>query len=1180
MFVPGDIFRDESLTGPEEWESGLDAWVASVESLPRNLRHFLLSLQRYMKTNQWERIEQLWDACFNDGSVGDFKPDSRAYGSLMRSFAERVGKSDRAELELKHMLETNVQPTGQVYANLMLAHWRDGHSSRVLDILEEVKQRQSQLVWTPKDVRTMMQALHGTFLDSLEFISALNPFMSVFRKPSSSSSVSSRNTHFLEESVEMEMFGYALSKSLAVLDMDSANAYAAKILESKATLFTRTIAHVASWYIARGQLNEARHFINHAVLKDRAPTTAGLSQPKLMPPRLSILLLEVSIRSSENKKDGATAVLPQFYALFGTYPPRDALALGIFMTRVLFQTRLFQEMFEVADYIEKTLGAAATQTRIFNLRMRAHIYLHQPDKALEILARMQKDHIHKPNAHTSTVLIKMTATLHGCFEARELLQSIINSIGTPPTSAYRAVITAFCKELKVDEASEIIELMAKHGLRITWNDYTPIMDVYERLNLLGKQFTLYYELLTKRLPAETPSPDLTARLILGCVRQRFIIVATNVAASIEKHHIPLSTNLVGALIELYYHSKETEKLRSLAKYAHSKMLGDGSAGERRQLAILGLYAYSYLGRPDDAINIFYELKRAQLPLNVNVFNAVLACYIKNKQLPAARHFFSRCEVEFGPSIAKQASLNSTTTAIKIMLTRNSEFEQVRQLWWDIVRAARKARHASVSAATGKTLSEEGEEVESKDEKVGGVTSEAVDVVEVEASELSAFVEENPSSFNRNGHNVDEDEVLEKMRESSVQKVPKLTLKLALSVMQKAQCHLDTDASFALSVASVCREFRFPNTQMMYTGQAQALMRLNREKSLLALFESMQASHFNMTHGFYHAVMFEATKHAWHKHSLGVTIFGYMENRKGTLSAPPNEATWHILLQCVHPKMLGPYIKAYLDTGYQLNERTLQSIARSLLLHQQPLDSAINDTFVLIEFMQAEKRNVYPPSATLTSLFEAATRDVAHKAWTMHFYHLLQRLLHHPSSKKGEHLHWNVSDLKKAIFRLKHSLRRGRKNTDSSIPQSQLKTKKDAFIEGETLEVQKQILVEQLLEMLAQTGNVNQTLPTLTPHKLNLTLEALYQSQPSDEQHPGGTGQKRGYAAVEQMLRMSYTYPSSHSPSSRSSSVSSSSSMSKDQYTSNRLRQRTSQGKSEAEEEEDAFHGLRPPTPTL
>lgn len=1131
MFVPGEIFRDESLSGPEEVDASLDAWVASVESLPQTLPEFVLALQRYTKTNQWERIEQLWDACFKDSSASPFSPDFRAYGLLMRSFAERTGKSERAEAELKNMIATDVLPTGQVYANLMLANWRDSHSSRVMEILEEVKYK--KLSWASKDLRTIMQALHGTSLDALEFISVLTPFIHPSSSPKrDETSKSSRpHHHAAEESVEMEMYGYALSKSLSVLDMDSANIYAHKILNSKATLFTRTIAHLANWYIAKGQLTEARNFINHAILKDRAPLAAGLTHSKLMPPRLSILLLELAIRSSENKKEGAQAALPQFYALFGTYTPRDALALGIFMTRVLFQNRLFQEMFEVADHIEKSLGSAAALTRIFNLRMRAHIYLQEPEKALEILARMQKDHIHQPNVHTSTVLIKLTAQLHSPYEARELLHSIISSIGTPQPSAFRAVIAAFCQNAKVDEATEIIELMSQKGLRITWNDYAPIMDVYERLNLLGKQFTLYYELLTKKLPFETPSPELTSRLIFGCIRQRFITVAVSVASSIEKHQIPLSTGLVGALVELYYQSKDTAKLQLMAEYARAKISGDGSAIEKRNFATLAIYAYSYLGRPDDALNIFKELKEAKLPLSIDIFNAVLACYIKHKQFAKAFAFFQQCEAEFGSSIAKQADLNSNSTAYRIMLTRSSEFDKVRAIWTGVVAAERSRRTASETQANAMRSSQ------SIEVPTESIQDDTVDVLDANTREDVTLDEvEDLSSISSSGTPPSsEPETVthatlpiesEKIQETV--KVPRLTLKLALSVLQKAHDHLDTHAEFILDIAEACQEFRLPNTLMMYTIQAQAMIHLNRVQPLLALFEKMQAAHFNMTHDFYHSVMFEATKHRWHKHKFGAAIMGYMENRHGTLSAKPNEETWQILLQCVYSKLMGSYLKAYREAGYHLNRRTLQSVARNLLRHELPIDAAINDTFVLIQYME-NQADVYPCAETLTSLFNAVTRDIAHSAWSLHFHRLLLHL--HQSG----HLSWNSKHLKDALgildYRMKYvwnktteekkALKLDRPNLSSAHENGQNHVKR--FQDG----ADAQNMLQQLLSLLASTGDVDQPLPALTAHKLNLSPDAQNQLQEQEEEETVNWRER-----VHRAKQNVYSYPSS-TPSSRS-----------------------------------------------
>jgi pentatricopeptide repeat protein len=1030
-FMPGEIFRDERLIASESSNENVDTFMASMETSPENLDQFVLLLRRYAKTNQWERIERQWNAQFGEESETNFEPDYLACMLLMRSFAERDGKYGDAQQLMHTMAENNIAPTAETYAYYILATVRDDQATAALNLFEKAKDKAFK--WQLHDIRVLMRALSVINLEASQFLSMVEPLIEntiqTAQEGSPDAPKPSKRTKKYYEAVKLEMFGIALSKALSLLDMDQASEHASKIIvDTKTPLFTNTIAHVARWYITKGQFKEARDFINHAVLKDRAFGSAGLQHPTMMPPRLSILLLDLSIQSvPRNQKKSATrAILPQFYALFESYGARDALSLSNFMLRALLTQGLYSELFEVAKRVESALGSAASLTSVYNMKMRAYLYMNQFDQVIAQFANMQdQNSVHKPNPHTSTVIVSLAAKHHGSAAARQLLEQIIETVGVPLIGAFRAVIAAYCSENRADLASEVVQLMQRHGIRVTWALHMPIMEVYERMNLLGKQFALYHELLTKTLANDVPSPEMTTKLIFGCIRQGFIKVGLSVANAVETRRIPLSLGLVASLVELYQHAGMKDKLLQMAEFAEAKMIScDGSSQQNVKFANLAIRAYSYCGYRHQALKVFEAMKEKKLPLSVNTLNAVMSLYIRQNRIRQARELFANCEAEFGPHVASLALKHPTTTAILFSIAPASEWPQIKAKWQRIVeatrirRAAAESRRASLLSSQKLSSDPLNAVSSAEDEVVEEISTgerEEVNFSEIEES-MREFVDDFDIAAESNSSAIPEPIEVSHQTVRDYAGVPNATSKLAETILLLAHQRMSSESKWILNdFLPTCESFGLVPSYRTYMVKAQAQIQLNLEQPLLKTLQAMYDAHVNMKRDFYHGLLFEATKVAHYRHRLALSIFGFMKNRSGKTSEGPDQKTWTLLFASLSPKLLGLYLQDYLEEGYPLDAQLQHSIARSLLIYQTPIDAAINDTFVLLESM-ASSAMVIPTKETLHVLLTAVMKHNCLKIWKVHFFQLISRL------QRANALQWPDEEFRSAIHStLKHSL---------------------------------------------------------------------------------------------------------------------------------------------------------------
>lgn len=735
-FVPGDIFHDESLLGLENEALDPDAMTASPQVVGTNWKSVEKLLQVYKQTNQWDRIESAWKSFFGDDLQ---KANLPAYAWLFRSFAERRGKSVEADAHFERLKSEKGLLSADLYTCMMLSSSRDGRASRVLELFEEMKTDMEKRRWSDLAVRRAMQALYSTPIQVEKFVESVTLCL---RCGSTSMSVhqvwknkrSSVDTHKAEDiaieakkrtkSLELEMYGFAMMKCLTHGDHAAAQKYAELIVDSKEPLYARTISHVAHYYMQKGQLSEARKFLNHSMMRDSTTELFPLNRAhRQIPPRLAILLLLLPLMEAstiESKKKTAIALLPQFYDLFATYEPQNALAISKFMTKQLFKHQCFTELFELIEYVERALGSSISLTSILNMKLQAYVALNRTEEALHALAKMQADTLHSPDSATSVSLISMAAKMHGPEEARELLNSIIESVGVPNASAFRVVVDAFCKFSRVDDALQVLSLQQTHGFTLDWDDYLPIMQVYERKNLLGKQFSLFNWLLTQRLSDRPPSALLTSKLISASVRQRYFNVAQSVVQQIDKLQTQMSPQLLTSILLLYQSTGRTSDITSLALLATDKVANatSDSAMQRTKFAIVAMRAYSILNQPKKALEVFEIVKKELLPLNIRLLSAVASAYIDLKQKSIAAEYLgvktpkdgspSRLESEFGVTIAEQTRSNSAIAALKLKLLSADEMPipALIQYWNDLMANEQRIKDANNSPNIDGTVMEE------------------------------------------------------------------------------------------------------------------------------------------------------------------------------------------------------------------------------------------------------------------------------------------------------------------------------------------------------------------------------------------------------------------------------------------------------------------------------------------
>lgn len=1049
--MPGEFFKDESVESIEGNETSKIDFLTSDASVPTTLADVKKHMFQYARTNQWGRVESTWKAAFEVSSESEaqspsstLKPDYESYEWLIRSYSERIGNSQNAEIIFEKMKtlrsESTAKPaskgktapialpmTAMAYTSFMLSLARDGRASKMFEVFKEMQSVQG-LVWKDTDVRRLSQALHSSHLNASDFVKAVSPCIDAW-----SSTVKSRQKKGFDASIsnllhalKLEVAGYAVAKSLAHNDLTSANHYAASIIEDpNAMLFTKTVWHIAHWYIRKNQFSEARNFINQAALRDKPSRSQGHTKMgTYLAPRLAILMLELPLLQAANKTKTAEALLPQFYALFNTYAAYDAYAVAQFMVKTLYQYRLYDDLFEVVAYVESAIGSSVSLTGIFNLKLRAHVALDQSDEALKMLSKMQSEPLHAPNPRTSTYLISMAARLHGAHAAHDLLKSIIESVGIPHGTAFKAVVIAYCLESRVDEALHVLDLMDSKGLTVTWDHYEPVMELYERMNLLGKQFSLFNWLLTQRLARQPPSPSLTANLILSSIRQRYVNVAKAVARGAEVHHTALSAQLASALIVLHSLTRNQEGLAKLSVACQAKMSASGgeSTSQRTRFGALAIRAYALLREPEKAQSAYDELKAAHLHQNVSVLNALLESYMIGRKAHLARDLLSTpgaLELEFGPFVAHRAASDPRTATLRFRVFPKSpaSFREMKAKWDKIVHAefvrraeAIEEKIAATKPAT-KVFNEAPEIVpdEAEQAALGDPEMVAEDELvnfepeiqvaaaseEVEAAETAETSE--PSLLNREAP------------------PPRPSLYLALELLKVAHSDLDNNYEDVLKIIQDIRHLNLPPTMNQHTIHAQALVHGGRHFSLLKLLNRIYNAQFNMSRAFYHTLFRDITKvrksrHV--RHSLAVTVMNFMQRVKGDRSPAPTADTWHAYFICVAPSEVGIELEKFTkDAGHTITAETMDSITRMMILNIAPLHVAVHDAFVLFDEFQT-RYGIYPSVQALTTLFSACMRSIVPNIYKRKFFLTLKKL--NGTSPDTCKLRWTASDLEYAL----------------------------------------------------------------------------------------------------------------------------------------------------------------------
>lgn len=1065
MFVPGEFFRDESLESHEGSPVQADVLLLQAPSSLTTLTSIKKQMFQYVRTNQWNRVESTWKAAFGDpsssGSENDppaLIPDFESCEWLIRSYGERIGKSQDAEAlfeKMKSMVsesrsETSSQAsqasagrippklmTATAYTSLMMSLTRDERLTRMLEVFTEMKSV-DRLVWKDPDVRRASQALHASHLKPQDFIDAVSPCIAAWKSfvqsSTKNSKVSSAELARLSRALELEALGYAVAKSVAHYDFAAAAKYADPIIkDSNAVLFTKTIWHIARWYILKGQFSEARKFINHSTLRDKPARSQGTAKMgSHLAPRLAILLLELPLLEAKDKTKTAEALLPQFYALFDSYAANDAHAVAHFMVKTLYRYRLYDDLFAVVAYVDRALSSSISLTAIFNLKLRAHVALDQPEEALTMLSRMQDGPLHAPNPQTSTHLISMAARLHGARAAHDLLMSVIDSVGIPRGTAFKAVVKAYCQESKVEDALAVLDLMDAKGLTVIWDDYEPVMQLYERLHLLGKQFSLFNWLLTQRLSHQPPSPALTANLILSSIGQQYMNVAKSVAKGVEKHHIPLSFPLVSALLVLHNLLGNKAEIAKLAAFCETKMSASGgeSAEQRSKYGALAIRSYGYLHDHVNVDSVYKRLKEDNLHQNILVLNVALESWAKGPKKPFCRKLLSSNDLlvqEFGPAVAEKAARHPQTASIRIKLLPKTDehYNQTMKEWQEIVAAELNRREAAKQAKIEVTRSATSE---SSDETAASATSILMDDEELKALgtpdlethvsplnfkaeiESSKVSDENLESTSE-GVEKQEADIEETSAADPTQRVyPRPSSSLALEVLRMASTRMETSPKDSLQVIREMRKLGIPTTMTQHTIHAQVLIQNGHHFALNALLESIYAAHFNMSRNFYLLLFSDLSKlrrPTEVRHRLALTILRFMEKAKGDRSPVPNAEIWNAYMMCVAPSEIGIALADFVNGGHTITAETMDSITRQQIICVAPLFVAVHDVFVLFAGFES-RYGIYPSVEALMTLYSGCMRSIVPSVYKQKFFLLLKHL--NGQSEDTSKLTWDAATL--------------------------------------------------------------------------------------------------------------------------------------------------------------------------
>lgn len=1060
LFVPGEFFKDESVEAQEISETQVQALLTSESSAPTTLNDVKKHMFQYARTNQWGRVESTWKAAFEGetsseskpvGSV--LKPDFETCEWLIRSYAERIGKSQDAEALFEKMKQMRSGSSGEsstkakastkplpmtamAYTSLMLALARDGRTSKMFEVFTEMKSAEG-LIWKDTDVRRVSQALHPSHLKAADFVQAVMPCIEAWSSGIKQSKKKGYNLSIsnLAHALKLEVSGYAVAKSLAQHDLASASHYASEIIDDpNAMIFTKTTWHVAHWYIYKNQFTEARNFINQAALRDKPSRSQGHTKMgSYLAPRLAILMLELPLLEAKNKTKTAEALLPQFYALFDSYANYDAHAVAQFMVKTLYQFRLYDDLFKVVAYVDRAIGSSISLTSIFNLKLRAHVALDQPEEALKMLSRMQAEPLHAPNPQTSTYLISMAARLHGAQAAHDLLKSIIEAVGIPHGTAFKAVVEAYCRESRVEEALQVLDLMDSKGLKVIWDDYEPVMELYERMNLLGKQFSLFNWLLTKRLAHQPPSPSLTANLILSSIRQQYVNVARSVAKGVEIHHIPLSTALVSALLVLHNVTKNTEALTKLALFCESKTSSNGgeSTNQRSRYGALAIRAYTFLDDFVKAHSVYDELKGAHLHQNIAVLNALLESNLFGKKVRDARELLTSpgaLELEFGPAVVQRAKSHPHTIALRFRLfPKNVEnYTEMKAKWDEIVKAefdrraqAEKSKLATTTPAATSTEHGIPKDADSTEHAMATDDAEQAalgtpdmvtesNLVNLDPEIQVAAASEEASEAKDAKEMIENEDALGRSRGP---RPPRPSLYVALELLREAYKKIESKPEDALKVIQDIRRLDLPPTMNQHVIHAKVLIRNGSYYSLQALLKRIFAAHFNMSRAFYLALFRDISKIRKSRevrHRLAMTVLGWMERVKGDRSPAPNAEIWNAFFVCVSPSEVGYMLEKYTkEAGQTITTETMDSLTRMMIMNTAPLHVAVHDVFVLFADFEA-RYGIYPSVQALTTLFSACMRSIVPNIYKQKFF-LTLKALNGPSADKCK-LTWSTSDL--------------------------------------------------------------------------------------------------------------------------------------------------------------------------
>jgi pentatricopeptide repeat protein len=1037
-FLSGEMLREEEAETSIFWNEGVDAWFASREKTPQTLPELVTTMKIYIASNHWDKIESIWNSCFGGENEANFQADHLAYSLLLCAYAHTQGRSLQAQQIFNTMINEKMEPDAGDWAHLIQSTIRDGLVSKGLQLFEEAKEK--GLKWKLTQIRELMVALFQAPTNAEKFVSMVEPLIEKHSQPYVPGGAhSQRGFERAQVTAKMEMFGFAIMKSFWKKDITSANAYAEKVLENKgATLYVGTVAHMARWYIRKGQLQEARNFINYAVLQLQNPSRT--QQQEMMPPRISVLLLELTFRSTSDKREATQLILSQFYALFDAYQSHNALALTRYILYMLSSFKRWDEVFEVTDYAQKKLGnISASLTSLYNHRMKAYVALGEKDRALEILNQMQGTKLHKPNQQTMVVIISMETQLNGAEHGFAFLQAIIDTVGAaPPAAAFHAVIRGFAKEKRLDQALKTIQLMETHGLQVHWDTYGPLFSLFERMDLLGKQFKLYLQLLHGPLKDHVPSPKWTASLIFACIKNRFLTVGHHVAQLVESRQIPIQLSVLIALVELAQQAGNSDELLKLASISTARLDADEAPPIRTHFGITSIRILSHLQRPDDAALVLKKMRKLKLPLNLTVMHALLSCYLRNGRIENAQKLYAVRSKIFGPQAEKAAESNAFTMSLVMQLTE--KYSDVKTIWagivaesrrWKTMQDARTKENDDSSVAVVKDIPISGFQMDSAE----GLTSKTLDLESLEEAQMIA-----------NEANTLEEEVNEVVGEheevenavsfssSDSPRFPKLNSLLASVMLKLTLAHARSEPSYVQSVVMDIQQLGLPKTALGYLVLGKSFVFTARARRLLELFDDMVKHGIPMTHYFFHSLLEEAADlgELTKRKNVAVTIFDWMsKNALSDLIVGPNESTWRLFLSCMPSEHIGQYLYLYTKAGYKVNEQLLHCLVRHLILHQRPFDAAINDTFCLIA-ISMRQYNVSPSTMTLNLLKTAVTRSGVEieSAWALHFCRLIFRL------HRRDRLAWNAEELKRANKVLRATQRRRAELTLHSQQKSQ------------------------------------------------------------------------------------------------------------------------------------------------